>query len=138
MRTMKKLHPREVMLIRRLKVFGLSDERIWNEYRIAIPLIEKAKKEIERQAMEEFENKEHPAVELAMFKERFKIIIDAADSITKDKNLSAADMIKFERIKLDAVAVLQDATEASISCPDPHTALKKIIEKSSSSQHQKR
>jgi hypothetical protein len=48
--SIRKLHPRDVMLIRRLKVYGWSDERIWKEYRIPIPVIQKAKKEIERQA----------------------------------------------------------------------------------------
>jgi hypothetical protein len=120
-----------VMLIRRLKVFGWSDERIWREYRIPIPLIEKAKKEIERQATEEFDNKEQHAVELAEFKERLKFIIDSADLMANDKNLSLTDRLNSERIKLDALAMLQDCIEASISSPDPNSALKKIVEQSS-------
>ncbi len=123
-----KLHPREVMLIRRLWVWGWSDERIWKEYRIPIPLIQKAKKEIERQATEEFENKEQHAVELAKFKERLKFIIDSADLMAKDMNLSLADRIKSESIKFEALAMLGDAIEASISCPDLYSALKKISE----------
>ncbi len=79
----KKVHPRDVMLIRRLKVFALSDYQIWKEYQIPIPLIQKAMEEIERQATEEFENKEQHAVELANYKDRLKFIIDAADSITR-------------------------------------------------------
>lgn len=125
-----KLHPRDVMLIRRLKVDGWSDERIWKEYRIPVPLIEKAKKEIGRQAMKEFENKEQHTVELANYKERLKFIIDSVDSIAKDKNLSHADRIKFETIKLEVLAMLQVATEASVSCPDQYSALKKIVERS--------
>src|SRR5688500_14385000 len=104
----RRLHPRDLMLIRRLKVFGWSDERILKEYRIPIPVIQKAKKEIERQAAEEFENKEQHTVERAMVKERLKIIIDAADSITKDKNLSPADRLKSESIKVEALAILRD------------------------------
>lgn len=53
-----KLHPREVMLIRRLWFWGWSEYQIWKEYRIPFPVIQKAKDEIERQATEEFENKE--------------------------------------------------------------------------------
>ncbi len=118
------------MLIRRLKVFGWSDERIWNEYHIPIPVIQKAKKEIERQAMEEFNDKEQHAVELAKFKDRLKFIVDAADSITKDKNLSPADRLNAERIKLEALAMLQNAVIASISSSDPRSALEKIVEQS--------
>ena len=51
-----KLHPREVMLIRRLLVLGWSDHRIWKEYRIPLPIIKKAKKEIPGRAVEEFED----------------------------------------------------------------------------------
>jgi hypothetical protein len=79
----KKLHSREVMLIQRLKVFGWSDERIWREYHIPIAFIRKAMKEIERQATEEFDNKELHAVELAKFMQRSKIIIDSMDSFTR-------------------------------------------------------
>lgn len=125
--SIRKLHPRDVMLIRRLKVYGWSDERIWKEYRIPFPVIQKAKKEIERQATEEFENKESHAVELAKWKDRLKIIIDSNDSIARDKSVSLADRLKSESIKLDALAMLRDAIEASICSPDPHTALKKII-----------
>ena len=80
----RKLHPREVMLIRRPKVFGLSDYQIWKEYRIPIPIIQKAMKLIERQTTEEFEDKESHAVELANYKDRLKYIIDNMDSIAKD------------------------------------------------------
>ena len=59
----KKLHQLDVMLIRRLKVFGWSDYQIWKKYRIPIPVIQKANKEIERQATEEFDNKAVHAVE---------------------------------------------------------------------------
>jgi hypothetical protein len=70
-----------VTLIRRLKVFGWSDERIWREYRIPLPIIKKAKKEILGQAVEEFANKESHVVELAKFEERLKFIIDNMDAI---------------------------------------------------------
>ena len=57
------------MLIRRLWFWGWSDYQIRKkEYRIPFSLIRKAKKEIERQATEEFNNKESHAAELAMFK----------------------------------------------------------------------
>src|SRR4051794_5693271 len=88
-----KLHPREVMLIRRLWVWGWSDERIWKECRIPIPLIQKAKDEIERQATEEFNNKEMQAFELAKLKDRLKFVIDSNDAITRDPNVSLADRI---------------------------------------------
>jgi hypothetical protein len=127
-----KLNPREIMLIRRLWFWGWSDYQIWKEYRIPIPAIQKAKNEIERQATEEFENKGQHAVELAMFKERLKFVIDNMDSIAKDKNMSHADRIKSESVKLEALAMLRDATEASITSSDPHTALEKIIEQSNS------
>ena len=90
------------MLIRRLLVLGWSDHRIWKEYRIPIPIIQKAKKEIQSQATEEFNNKESHAVELAKFKERVKFIIDSMDSITKDPNVSLANRLKSEGIKLEA------------------------------------
>jgi hypothetical protein len=131
-RSGSKLHPREVMLIRRLWFEGWTDYKIWHEYRIPIPVIQKAKDEIERQATEEFNNKGMHAVELAKFKEQMKFIIDSMDAIAKDKNVSLADKLKSESIKLDALAMLRDATEASISTSDPHTALRKIVEKSSS------
>jgi hypothetical protein len=111
-------------------VWRWSDEQIWKEYRIPIPLIHKAKREIERQATEEFESKERHAVELANYKDRLKFIIDGADSIIKSKNLSIADRIKFEGIKLETLAMLRDAVIASISCSDPYSALEKIVERS--------
>ena len=83
-----KLHQREVMLIRRLWFEGWTDYQIWKEYRISFPVIQKAKDEIERQAAEEFENKESHAVELARFKNRLKFIIDSMDAIAKDKTVS--------------------------------------------------
>jgi hypothetical protein len=132
--SIRKLHSRDVMLIRRLKVFGWSDERIWKEYRIPIPIIQKAKKEIQRQAIEEFENKEMHAIELAKYKDRLNIVIDNMDLIAKDKNVSLADRIKSESVKLEALAILRDAIEASISSPDPHSALEKIVEQSSRRQ----
>jgi len=55
--SVRKLHPRDVMLIRRLEVFGWSDYQIWKKYRIPIPVIQKTNKDIERQATEEFDNK---------------------------------------------------------------------------------
>lgn len=70
-----KLHPREVMLIQHLKVMGKSDYQIWKDYHIAIPIIQKVKKEIERHAVEEFDNKEKHAVDLAIWKDRLKLII---------------------------------------------------------------
>jgi hypothetical protein len=126
--SIRKLHPRDVMLIRRLKVYGWSDERIWKEYRIPIPVIQKAKDEIERQAAKEFENKEMHALDLAKLKYLLKIIIDSNDSIAKDKNVLVADRLKSESIKVEALAILRDTIEASMSSPDPHTALKKIVE----------
>jgi hypothetical protein len=56
------------------------------------------------------------------------------DSMIKDKNLSPADRIKSEHIKLDALAIMQNTIEASIICSDPHTALKKIVKQRSNSQ----
>jgi putative cell wall-binding protein len=113
---------------------GWSDYQIWKEYCIAIPVIQKAKKEIERQATEEFNNKESHAVELAKWKDRLKLIIDSMDSIAKDKNVSYADRIKSESVKLEALVILRDAIEASISSVDPHSALEKIVEQSSRRQ----
>jgi hypothetical protein len=118
------------MLIRRLLVWGWTDERIWKEYRIPISTIQKAKNEIEKQAIEEFENKAFHAVELARFKDRMKFIIDSMDSITNDPNVPLADMINSEKVKLDALAMLRDAIEASISSSDPYSALEKIVEQS--------
>jgi hypothetical protein len=125
--TSNKLHPREVMLIRQLLVWGWSDERIWREYRIPISVIQKAKKEIERQAIEDFENKGQQAFELAKLKDRLKFVIDSNDAITKDPNVSHADRIKSEAIKLDALALLGNTIEASICSEDPFTALKKSL-----------
>jgi hypothetical protein len=124
------LHPREVMLIRHLRVMGKSDYQIWKEYHITIPVIQKAKKEIERQAVEEFENKEKHAVELAKFKDRLKFVIDSMDAIANDKTVSHADRIKSEAVKLEALVMLRDAVEASKSSPDPHNALEKIVDQS--------
>ena len=56
------------------------------------------------------------------------LLIDSADSITKDKNLSPADRVKFYSIKLEYLALLRDATEASITSPDLRSVLKKIVE----------
>jgi hypothetical protein len=130
-----KLHPREVMLIRRLWFEGWTDYQIWKEYRIPIPVIQRAKDEIERQATEEFENKKLHAVELARLKHLLKLVIDTNDVITKDPNVSRADRQKSESIKLEALAILRDTTEASITSPDPHSALEKIIERSRVRQH---
>jgi predicted nucleotide-binding protein len=87
---------------------------------------------IEKQATEEFENKEMQAFELAKFKERLKFIIDSNDAIARDKNVSLTDRLKSEAIMLDALAMLRNAVEASISSSDPYSALKKIVEQSSS------
>ena len=106
--SIRKLHPRDVMLIRRLKVFGWSDYQIWKEYHISIAVIQKAKKEIERQATDEFNNKESHAVELAKLKERLMFVVDTNDAITKDPNVSHADRLKSESIKLEALAILRD------------------------------
>jgi hypothetical protein len=57
-----------------------------------------------------------------------KFIVDSMDSITKNPNVSIADRLKSESIKVEALAVLQDATEASISSFDPSSALEKIVE----------
>jgi hypothetical protein len=122
------------MLIRRLWFEGWTDFQIWKEYRIPIPVIQKAKDEIERQAAEEFENKKLHAVELARLKHLLKLVIDSNDAITKDPNVSLADRLKSESIKLEALSMLRDAIEASISSSDPHTALEKIVRQSESSQ----
>lgn len=102
-----KLHPPEVVLIRHQQVMGWSDYQIWKEYCVPIPVIQKAKNEIERQATEEFENEELHVVELAKWKDRLKLIIDSMDLIAKDKNVSYADRIKFESFKLEALVILQ-------------------------------
>jgi hypothetical protein len=70
------------------------------------------------------------AFELVKFKDRLKFIIYNMNAIAKDPNVSHADRIKSEAIKLDALAMLRNAIEASISSPDPRTALKKIVEQS--------
>jgi hypothetical protein len=54
------------------------------------------------------------------------------DSIAKDQNVSYADRVKSESVKLEALAMLRDAIEASITSSDPHSALEKIIGKSGS------
>ena len=127
-----KLHPREVMLVRRLWFEGWSDYQIWNEYRIPLPTIRKAKNEIERRAAEDFENKKLHAVELARLKHLLMVVIDTNDAITKDPNVSQADRINSESIKLEALVILRDTIEASIISSDPYSALEKIVEKSSS------
>ena len=96
-------------MIRRLWFWGWSDYQIWKEYRIPIPAIQKATNAIERQATEECENKGQHAVELAMFKERLKFVIVNMDAIAKDPNLSHADRIKSESVKLEAIAILRDS-----------------------------
>jgi hypothetical protein len=122
------------MLIRRLWFEGWTDFQIWKEYRIPISVIQKAKDEIERQATEEFENKKLHAVELARLKHLLKLVIDSNDAITKDPNVSLADRLKSESIKLEALSMRRGAIEASISSSDPHTALEKIVRQSESSQ----
>ena len=57
-----------------------------------------------------------------------KFVTDSMNSITKDPNVSLADRINSEHVKLEALVILRDAIEASISSPDPHSALKKIVE----------
>ena len=118
----------------RAMVLGLGWLSIWKEYRIPFPVIQKAKDEIERQATKEFENKQVQAFELAKLKDRLKIVIDSMDSIATDDNVSYADRLKSESIKLKALAVLRDAIEASISSSDPCSALEKIVEQSSRGQ----
>jgi hypothetical protein len=113
-----RLQPREVMLIQHLKIMGWSDYQIWKDYHIPIPVIYKARKEIERQAAVEFDNKEMHAVELAKLKHLLKIVIDSMDAIAKDPNVSIADRLKSESIKLEALAMLRDAIEVSISFSD--------------------
>jgi hypothetical protein len=63
-----------------------------------------------------------------------KYVIDNMNSITKDPKVSLADRINSERVKLQALALLQHAVVASISSPDPSIALKKMIEQSSRRQ----
>jgi hypothetical protein len=53
------------------------------------------------------------------------------NSIAKDENVSPADRWKAESNKVEALALLRDVIEASISSPDPSTAIKKIVERSS-------
>ena len=118
------------MVIRNLWFWGWDDYQIWKEYRIPFPVIQKAKDEIERQATEEFENKESHAVELAKLKERLIFVVDTNDAITKDPNVSIADRLNSESIKLEALAILRDIIEASISSPNPRSALKKVVERS--------
>jgi hypothetical protein len=71
------------------------------------------------------------ASELAKLKHLFNLVIDYMDSITKDPKVSLADRLNSERIKVDAIGKLQDVIEASITSPDPSTALDKIAEQSS-------
>jgi hypothetical protein len=123
-----KLHPRDVMLIRRLWFEGWTDCQIWKGYRIPFHVIQKAKDEIERQATEEFENKQPHAVELARLKHLLKIVIDTNDSIAKDQKVSLAYRLKSESIKLEALVILRDTIEDSLSSPNPRSALKKIVE----------
>jgi hypothetical protein len=66
-----------------------------------------------------------------MFKERLKFIVDSMDSITKDPNVSISERINSESVKLEALAMLRDAVKTSISSPNPHSALEKIVEQSS-------
>jgi len=47
-------------------------------------------------------NKEHPAAELTKFKEQLKFIIDNMNAIARDKNVSLADRLKSQAIKLNA------------------------------------
>jgi hypothetical protein len=56
-----------------------NDYKIWKEYHIPFPVIRKAKDEIERQAAEEFNNKEMHAIELARLKHLLKLFIDSVD-----------------------------------------------------------
>jgi hypothetical protein len=72
-----------------------------------------------------------PIAPTSNWKDRLKIVIDTMDSIAKDKNVSLADRLKSESIKVEALAILRVAFESSISSPDPHSALEKIVEKSS-------
>ena len=125
-----KLHPREVMLIRQLWFEGWTDYQMWKEYRIPFAVIQKAKDEIERQAIEEFENKKILASELAKLKHLLKLVIDYMDTIAKDPKVSLADRLNSEKIKVEALGKLQDVIEASITSSDPYSALKKIVERS--------
>lgn len=124
----RKLHPREIMLIQRLWFRGWSDYQIWKEYRIPIPVIQDAKKQIERQAVEEFSNKDLDAVELAKLKDILKSGIDHMDAIAKDRKATIAQKLQAEQVKLQAIANLKDVIVASINSPDPTSAGKKIIE----------
>ena len=58
--------------------------------------------------------KNYMQLSLAKFEERLKFIIDTMNAIAKDPNVSHADRIKSESIKLEAIAILRDAIEASI------------------------
>ena len=51
----------------------------------------------------------------AKWRDRLKEIVDNMDSIAKDQNVSYADRLNAERMKLEALAMLRDAIEASIS-----------------------
>jgi hypothetical protein len=94
------------MLIRKLRFWGRTDYQIWKEYSIPLPLIQRAKKEIERQAIKEFDNKDLEAFELAKLKKRLKFVIDSMGSLAKDPNVSHADRIKSEAVKVEALAML--------------------------------
>ena len=74
-------------MTRRLRFEGWNDYQIWKEYRIPIPVIVKAKDEIERQATKEFENKELHRVELARLKHLLKLVLDINDAIINDPNV---------------------------------------------------
>ena len=97
-RSNSKLHQREVMWIRRLWFWSWSDYKIWKDYHIPFLVIQKAKNEIERQDIEEFENKALHAVELAKLRERLMFVVDCMDSITKDPSVSIVDRINSERV----------------------------------------
>jgi hypothetical protein len=65
---------------------------------------------MERQATEEFEI-ELLAVELARLKHLLKIVIKSNDAIAMDSNVSLADRLKSESIKLEALEILRDTIE---------------------------
>jgi hypothetical protein len=67
---------------------------------------------------------------LAMLKDRLRFVVDSMDSIVKDPNVSIDDRINSERVKLESLSLLRDTIEASISSPDPYSALAKIVERS--------
>jgi hypothetical protein len=65
------------------------------------------------------------AVELARLKHLLKFVIDSNDAITKDPNVSHADRLKSEIIKLEALAMLQVAITAGIATIVAVVAIKK-------------